>query len=213
MVHRPRARAAATTAALMLAAAALSSCGFDYATDRVNTISAGVNNRDGLVDVLGAVVIAGEDNRGVFAATLVNQVVPEVTEPTPAPQVLTNFEGGTKGGLTVIAPDTPVEPIAVAPDSAVNLFATGGIPVEGTFAAGDFVDVVLTFSDGQRTEMSVQVVTPCHQYSPDKLTAITLPADDVEQGEGGITLEEDADESTDPYSCTPIPGEHNEEEH
>ena len=46
MLHR-RSTATALVAVLLPLAAALTSCGFDYPTDRVNTIAAGANNRDG----------------------------------------------------------------------------------------------------------------------------------------------------------------------
>ena len=56
MLHR---RSTATFVAVLLPlAAALTSCGFDYPTDRVNTIAAGTNNREADVDVLGARVVA-----------------------------------------------------------------------------------------------------------------------------------------------------------
>ena len=69
MLHR-RSTATALVAMLPLAAV-LTSCGFDYPTDRVNTIAAGVNNRDASVDVLGARVVAWSDGRGRLIGTLV----------------------------------------------------------------------------------------------------------------------------------------------
>ena len=45
MLHR-RSTATALVAVLLPLAAALTSCGFDYPTDRVNTIAAGTNNRE-----------------------------------------------------------------------------------------------------------------------------------------------------------------------
>ncbi len=49
---------ALSVGSLLLAAPLLSSCGFNYATDRPNTVAAGANNRDGAVDVLGAVIVS-----------------------------------------------------------------------------------------------------------------------------------------------------------
>ena len=55
-------RASALLLALVPAAATLTSCGFDYPTDRVNTIAGGTNNRDHSVDALGIRVIYQELN-------------------------------------------------------------------------------------------------------------------------------------------------------
>jgi hypothetical protein len=44
-------RPLATAAAVLALAVPLSSCGFDYATDRDYTPGSGANNRDGVVDV------------------------------------------------------------------------------------------------------------------------------------------------------------------
>ena len=47
----PHLRLALAAGGLLLAVPALASCGFDYPTERVNTVGAGVTNRDGTVDV------------------------------------------------------------------------------------------------------------------------------------------------------------------
>ncbi|WP_134766840.1 hypothetical protein [Nocardioides sp. 1609] len=178
-------------AGALLAAPALSSCGFDYATDRVNIISGGVNDRDGQVDVLGAVVVAGEDDRGLFVAGLVNNSTDDAdafTGISPAT---------TEAGVSPIEEvGTPVE---IPAAGQVNLYDTGGVAVRGTFVAGDFVDVALTFDNGQVSTLQVPVVTPCHQYSPEKLPNLELP---VAAEEGT-----ESTEATDRYSCEPIPQE------
>ena len=71
MQLRMSARVLAAAGALALATA-LSSCGFDYATDRVYTPGAGPNDRDGQVDVLGAVVVSGQDGSGTLVASFAN---------------------------------------------------------------------------------------------------------------------------------------------
>ena len=63
---------ALATGALVLAVPALTSCGFDYATDRIYTQAAGVNDRDATVDVLGAVVVSAEEGSGIFVASFSN---------------------------------------------------------------------------------------------------------------------------------------------
>ena len=73
MLHR---RPTATLVAVLLPlGAALTSCGFDYPTDRVNTIAAGVNNREADVDVLGARVLASADGHGRLIGTLVYNAI------------------------------------------------------------------------------------------------------------------------------------------
>ena len=51
-------RLLATAVAVLALAVPLSSCGFDYATDRDYTPAGGANNREGDVDVLSAVVVS-----------------------------------------------------------------------------------------------------------------------------------------------------------
>ncbi len=162
-------RSTATAAGvLLLAVPVLASCGFDYATDRINTISAGVNNRDGDVDILGAVVIAGQDDAGVFVASLANNS-------TTDEATLTDLAGGAAGELQAVE---ELAPVTVPAGKAVSLFQTGGVPVSGTFGAGAFVDVTLNFGNGQSSTLKVPVVTPCFQYDVAKFPAIELPGAD-----------------------------------
>ena len=65
-------RPLATAAAVLALAVPLSSCGFDYATDRDYTPAGGANNRDGDVDVLSAVVVSAAEGSGTFVASLSN---------------------------------------------------------------------------------------------------------------------------------------------
>lgn len=160
MVHR---RSSVIATGLLLAAPVLSSCGFNYQTDRINTISTGVNDRDGEIDVLGAVIIADQDDAGLFVGSLANNS-------TTDPDTLT-----TVGG-TVDAPDD-LTPVDVPAAGAVSLFDQGGIAVTGTFTAGDFVSISLEFSGGQKTTLSVPVVKPCYQYDPAKFDPpLVLPS-------------------------------------
>lgn len=179
----PRRSAAIAAGALLLAAPVLSSCGFDYQTDQVNTISAGVNNRDGDVDVLGGVVIAGQPDAGVFVASLANNNDDDEDS-------LVSLGGGEAGQLASIS---QVGPIPVPPGGAVSLLEEGGIAVQGSFGAGDFVTVTLGFESGQTTTLDVAVVRPCYQY-----------ADKVDQPVTSSAAAEDASA----YSCTiasPVP--------
>ena len=69
-----------TAAAVVALAAPLSSCGFDYATDRVYTPASGANNREGEVDVLSAVVVSAAEGSGTFVASLSNNGVPDAEQ-------------------------------------------------------------------------------------------------------------------------------------
>ncbi|MGA8257498.1 MAG: hypothetical protein WB767_13070 [Nocardioides sp.] len=203
-LRRPTAIAAGV---LLLATPVLTSCGFDYATDRVNTISAGVNERNGDVDILGAVVIAGQDDAGVFVATLANNS-------TSDEAALTAFTGGAAGELQ---PIEEVATVTVPRSGAVSMFQTGGIPVSGTFKAGNFVDVTLNFSNGQSSTLEVPVVTPCFQYDVAKFPAIELPGTEAadepaEAAEAAETVAETEGEhegehegGPGPYSCEAAP--------
>ena len=121
---------ALTAAALALAAPALTSCGFDYATDRIYTPATGVNNRDGDVDVLGAVVVSSQADSGTFIATFVQQLHHE-------PASLTELAGRRRRrrhrGRLRAGRDR-------AGRAGQPRRPTADLRVTGDFEAGDFVD-------------------------------------------------------------------------
>ena len=65
---------------------ALTGCVKEFATDRVNTISSGVDNRDAFVDVLHAVIVSSEAGSGTFIASFANN-------DTEEPASFTTLEG------------------------------------------------------------------------------------------------------------------------
>jgi hypothetical protein len=151
-MHFRRKIALALTGA-MLAVPALSSCGFNKATDRVYTPAAGVNDQDTNVDVLGAVIVSGQEGSGTFVASFANNV--------PDEEVTVESLAGA-GGTTIQVES--FEPIAVPAGGFVNLADEGGIPVTGSFSAGDFVPVTVSFSNGERATMKVPVVADEGDY-------------------------------------------------
>jgi hypothetical protein len=160
MQLRTSARLLASAGALLLAAT-LSSCGFDYATDRVYTPAAGVNNRDAKVDVLGAVVVAAQNDSGTFIASFANNEQDE----TASVDSMTGSAGAS--GDTADSSPLKVEefdPIQIPPGGLVNLASDGGIAVSGTFVVGQFVTVNITFGDGDSVEMRVPTVTNCGEF-------------------------------------------------
>ena len=136
---------AATVVAL---AAPLSSCGFDYATDRVYTPGSGANNRDGAVDVLSAVVVSAAEGSGTFIASLSNNSTDE--EQT--------FTGVAGQDASVTAAD--FEPITVPAGGLVNLAEPpAGVVLTGEFEAGDVVPLTVDFGNGERVSLNVPVVS------------------------------------------------------
>lgn len=132
---------------LVLAAPLLTSCGFDYATDRPYTAANGVNERDASVDVLGAVIVSGQPNSGTFIATFSNNNHEQSN-------TVESLQGAD--GTTVQAESFP--PITVDKGGLVNLAEQGGIPVSGSFKAGDFVPVTIGFGSGEQVSLHVLVV-------------------------------------------------------
>ena len=143
---------------LVLTTPLLTSCGFNYATDRVYTPASGVNNRDASVDVLGAVIVSAQDDSGTFIATFVNNSTDEKN-------TVDSLAGAS--GNTIQA--NSFSPIQLEPGNdpkgLVNLATEGGIQVSGSFKAGDFVPVTVSFGNGERVSMDVPVVTNTGDYA------------------------------------------------
>ncbi|WP_370290927.1 hypothetical protein [Nocardioides sp.] len=147
---------------LVPAAGALSSCGFDYPTDRVNTIAGGVNNRDGLVDALGVRVLASKQGEGRLIGALANNVNESASLDT-----VTSPDGRVTAGRFA--------PVLVGPRAGVNLSTQAQIPLTGDFTAGDFVKLQLGFSNGETLDLEVPVVKACYQYT--QVPGATKPAE------------------------------------
>lgn len=141
-----RRRLALATAAALLAVPALSSCGFNYATDRPYTPANGANNHDADVDVLSAVIVSGQEGAGTFVASFVNPTDTAIEFTSLDPDLSQRFS----------APE--VTPVAVPPQGLVNLAIDGGVPIQGDFAAGNYVPLVVGFSDGTKSVLQVPVV-------------------------------------------------------
>ena len=149
LLRRPLATAACV---LAVCAPALTSCGFDYATDRIYTPATGVNYRDASIDVLGAVIVSSQEGSGTFIASFANN---STTEP------------GTVEGLAGDDSDltaSDFSPIEVPAGGFVNLADEGGIEVNGEFSAGGFVPVTVELGTGESVDMKVPVVTNCGYY-------------------------------------------------
>lgn len=150
-------RSLALVSGALLLTASASSCGFDLATNRVNTIAPGTTDRDGTVDVLNAVIVSAEEGSGVFITTLVNNNLEE--------------DASLDGLVADDAEAVQVEeftPIALEANGIVNLAAEGqqGIPVKGEeLSAGDVVSMTLQLSGGQVVQLDVPVVWNCEEFA------------------------------------------------
>ena len=147
-------RSLALLSGALLLAAPLSSCGFDLATNEVNQIAAGTNNRDASVDMLGAVVVSGEEGSGTFVATFVNNDLEE-------PATVESVEAQDEQTAQVV----DFQPVEIEPNGLVNLALDDqGVAVEGDFAAGDWLPMAISIAGGDTVELNVQVVTNCGQW-------------------------------------------------
>jgi hypothetical protein len=174
-MHLRRPSALAATALAL--ATVLTSCGFDYATDRVYTPAAGTLSRDADVDVLSAAVVADSDGAGTFIAGLSNNLGDaEITFTSLTPDDGETFTVGE------------FEPITLAPLGFANLSEPGeGIEITGEFEAGQFLSVALSFDNGETVRMDVPVVTACDMF------------------EGFDTASETAEEAgEEAYDCEPL---------
>ncbi|WP_459980797.1 copper chaperone PCu(A)C [Nocardioides sp. AN3] len=144
-------RALAVAGLVAVAAPLLSSCGFDYATDRPNVIANGGYYIYGDVQVLGARIIAPSEGTGTFVATI--SVDPQGEN--------TKLTGVSGDGITA----GQFQPIEIKANSSVNLYTEGGVPVTGSFAAGDSVPLKLTFDNGDTIDLNAVVVKQCHEYA------------------------------------------------
>lgn len=168
-------RTLAVAASALALTATLSSCGFDYATDRVYTPAAGPLDRDATVDVLSAVIVSEAPGAGTFIAGLSNNSGSESI----------TFEALRPVNDTTITFED-LEPRVIAPLGFENLSAEGnGVGVTGDFTAGDFVTVQLAFDNGESVEMDIPVVTACDEFEGFDTAAPS-------EGEG------------EPYDCEPI---------
>jgi hypothetical protein len=154
-------RSLALGAAGLAAVATLTACGFDYPTDRINNLTAGVQHREGTVDILNAAVVAKQANSGTFVATFVNGS-------TSTPISLQSASGDNTAISKVDA-----KPFTLQPGGLLNV-ADQGIPVSGTFALGQFVTITFQFDNGESENVSVPVVADDGQWAG--LDTATPPA-------------------------------------
>ena len=139
-------------ATVLAAAPVLSSCGVSFGapTDQVYNPSAGVDARDGAVDVLNALVVSGTDGSGTVIATLVNNDQVEADK-------LTGVAGaGPDNVLTVkVAGET-----TVPAGGLLNLAEQGAITARGKrIVPGNFVKVTFSFERAEPATLNIPVMS------------------------------------------------------
>jgi hypothetical protein len=151
---KPPTQRRAAIAALLLAPA-LTACGFNAQTDQVYQPAVGVNDRDGSVDIINALVVSETDGSGTFAGTLVNN---DQTHDDALESV---------SGTGITASRRTVE---VPAAGAVPLGDTGAVTLQGdAIEAGGWVELTFVFSSGQSTSMKVPVVEATGDYADVRL--------------------------------------------
>jgi hypothetical protein len=142
-------RPLATAAAVLALAVPLTSCGFDYATDRDYAVTSGANGRGGDVDVLSAVVVSAAEGSGTFIASLSNNIPDEA-------QTFTAVAGAEGQEIT----SSGFDPIEIPAGGLVNLAEPpADIVLTGDFTAGDVVPLTIDFGNGERISLNVPVVS------------------------------------------------------
>lgn len=150
-------RRSIAAAAVVLAAPALVSCGFDAPTDQVYTPAQGVNDRSGSVDVLNALVVSGEDGSGTLIAALVNN--DQETDDT-----LTGVAGAGEDASATVSIEG--EQVDVPAGGLVQLADDGNVSVEaGRVQPGNFVELQFTFERGETITVKAPVVADEGDYA------------------------------------------------
>lgn len=150
----PRLRRSIAVAALALTPV-LASCGFDQPTDRVYTPGVGVNDRDGEVDVLNALIVSGAPGSGSVVATLSNNDVDEADR-------LTDISGAGENNAQ-ISLDSPIE---VPRGGTVSVSDEAEVSVEGEqINSGAFVEITFTFENAEPVTVEVPVVARRGPYA------------------------------------------------
>lgn len=141
-----------------IAAPLLSACGDTYATDRRNDLANGAFVMTSGMRILSPRIVASQDNRGILIGTIaLNPTIDPATlgDQTAQKYALTGITSSTGAVDSVSGISRTVN------DHGVLLLAQGGIPVTGTFRAGDVIPLTFQFADGEQATVQTIVVTDC----------------------------------------------------
>jgi hypothetical protein len=147
-------RTLALAAGTLLLAAPLSACGFNNATDQIYVASAGVDHREGSLDVLSAVVVSDQEGSGTLIATFSNN----------SAKASARVDSISAGAVDPTVKVFGFTPITVPATGYVNLADDPTIAIQGTFSAGDYVALTFDFDVDETIEMNIPVVAGKYQY-------------------------------------------------
>jgi len=98
-------------------------------------------------------VVAQQANSGTFVATFVNS--------SPDKTIALQSASGDNTAISTV----DAQPFSMQPNTLRNLADGSGIPVSGTFALGQFVNISFQFDDGESANLSVPVVADEGQWA------------------------------------------------
>ena len=174
-------RRSLAAAAVVLTAPALASCGFDYPTDQVYTPGVGVNDRDGDIDVLHALVVSGAEGSGTVVAALVNNQQED--------DALTEIAGSGPDASVTVSSAGSVE----VPGTELVQLAEEEIGVEGeSIAPGQFVELTFSFQNAESVTVEVPVVARRGDYAEIPVPSVAPAAEETaaEEHSGSHSSEE-----------------------
>ena len=151
-------RTSTTAAALALLAVPLSAC-TTHTTDFVYTPAQGTNDRDGQVDVLNALVVAGSEGEGRFIAGLANNS-PTEADGLSGITAVDSAEGVT---IAIESGDTDIPAsgfLQLADPESANVVVSGE-----EVAAGGYVRLRLEFDNAEPVEVNVPVVAAGEDFA------------------------------------------------
>lgn len=154
-VRRSIARASVVLAAPVLSLG-LASCSYDSPTDMVYNPAVGVNDQDGSVDVLNAVIVSGTDGSGTVVAGFANNDQENDDQ-------VTNIEAaGDDQGVQVQLGGSNQIPAG----GFLDIGKDGGVTVSGEqVAPGGFVTLRFSFDRGAAATLDVPVVANDGPYA------------------------------------------------
>lgn len=149
-------RALTTAAALTFLVTPLAAC-TSHETDFVYQPAQGVNNRDGDVEVLNALIVSSQEGEGRFVAAMTNN--------GDEPDEVTGMSGAGEETVEVVLQggDTAIpagESLRLAEPGAATIRVSGE-----DVTAGGYVRLAIQFANAEPVEVNVPVIEPGDEYA------------------------------------------------